>query len=332
MDVAVVLARRVSVVLGVGLMLAAPVRVRAQARRGAGTQGVLANVVTEGARIDDRREVAPEPTPAPSSRSIGVPDRGRLQDGVQLGSTPHLFLRDGRREAMFGTEELVGLIGRAAAAVGESQPGPKLIVGDLSRARGGRLHPHRSHRSGRDVDLGFYLVDEEGHSVQAARFVNLRRNGCGRIGEQRYCFDAARNWALVAAAVMDPVARVQYVLVAPDIRRRLLAEGERIGAPAELRERVSTVTAPHSGSHAHRSHFHVRIYCSVGDRPECIDEPPYYDWYEGEPAPPTPTIRRIRVTQRRAARRRAARQQARTQARARARRARRSSAAPSRGR
>ena len=323
MDVAVVLARRVSVVLGVGLLLASPVRVRAQARRGAGASGVLANVVTEGARIDDRREVAPEPEPTPSSRSIGVPDRGRLQDGVQLPETGSLFIRDSRREAMFGTEELVGLIGRAANRVGEAHPGPKLIVGDISRARGGRLHPHRSHRNGRDVDLGFYLVDDEGSAIQAPRFVNLRRDGCGRIGEQRYCFDAARNWALVAAAVTDPVARVQYVLVAPDIRRRLLAEGERIGAPAELQERVSIVTEPHSGSRAHRSHFHVRIYCPVDDRPECIDEAPFYDWYEGEPAPPTPTIRRIRTTQRRVARRQAARQRARAQRRATARRARR---------
>jgi penicillin-insensitive murein endopeptidase len=297
---------------------------------------VLANVVTEGARIDDRREVAPEPEPAPSSRSIGVPDRGRLQDGVQLAATEDLFVRETRREAIFGTDELVGLIGRAAHAVGEAHPGPSLSVGDLSRARGGLLHPHRSHRSGRDADLGFYLLDEEGHPIQAPRFVSLRRDGCGRIGEQRYCFDPVRSWALIAAAVSDPSARVQYVLVAPDIRRRLLAEGERIGAPQELRDRVSTVTEPHSGSHAHRSHFHVRIYCPVGDRPECIDEPPFYDWYEGEPAPPTPTIRRIRTTQRRAARRRAerarvraaARTTARRTARASARRARRSRAAP----
>ncbi len=287
-----------------------------------------AEAAPEGAR--DAEAEAPAEEPGSPSRSIGVPDRGRLRDAVQLEETDHLFVRHSRRNAQFGTGELVGLITRAAVSVARAAPGPKLVVGDLSAPRGGRLSPHRSHRSGRDADIGFYLLDADGQTTQAPQFVGLRRDGCGRVRDDRYCFDAPRNFALLSALVQDPVARVQYVLIAPDIRRRVLAEGERQGAPAELMARIALVTEPHAGSHSHRSHFHVRIYCPVDDRPQCIDEPPYHDWYDGEPAPPTTGIRRMRSRQRqararqraRAARRRAARERQR-RARARARRERR---------
>lgn len=249
---------------------------------------------------------APDPVESPS-RSIGSPDRGRVRHAVELTSTPHLLVREGPRGARFGTAELVGLLHRAAARVATEHPGPRLLAGDLSAENGGRLRPHRSHRNGRDADVSFYLVDEAGRPVEAPRFVNLRRNGCGRIGEQRYCFDATRNWALAVALLADPVARVQYLLVTPYLRDRLLAEGERQGAPAELLERVRLATAIHAGSRSHRSHFHVRIYCALDDRPECVDEPPYHGWYEGTPSPGAAAAVQRRARTSRAIRRRAAR-------------------------
>ncbi len=275
------------------------------------------------ARAQAQNEVAEESPPEPaeedagtSSCSVGSPDRGRLRDSALLEETPYLFVRESRRRAQYGTAELVGLVQRSAAAVGLALEGPKLVVGDLSGRRGGRLSPHRSHRSGRDVDMGFYLLDAEGSMTQPPHFVPIRRDGCGRIRDDRFCFDASRNWALLSAVVQDPVARVQYVLVAPDIARRVIAEAERQGAPSELIERVRTVTQPHAGSHAHRSHFHVRIYCPVDDRPDCRDEPPFHPWYEGEPAPPGPAVRRLRLRQRRAAQRRAQQRARRRAARA----------------
>jgi len=239
------------------------------------------------------------PDEGSESRSVGVPDRGRLLEPAQLDDTDDLFIRTSRRSAHYGTAELVALIRHAAEAVSSAHPGPRLVVGDLSRRRGGRFGPHRSHQSGRDADLGFYLLDAEGQSTQAEQFVSLGRDGCGSVRDDRFCFDAPRNWALIAAMVQDEAAQVQYVLIAPDIRNRLLEEGERQGAPAELMERVQTVTEPHSGSRSHRSHFHVRIYCPEDDRPRCIDEPPYHDWYVGDPAPPSPAVRRMRARQRR---------------------------------
>ena len=261
--------------------------------------------------------------PAPTgsaSRSIGVPDRGRLRRGVPLNTGDHLYIRTSRRSANHGTAELVSMIERAAAHVHGAQGGARLVVGDLSRESGGHLSPHRSHRSGRDADVGFFLTGADGESVEPPHFITLRRNGCGTLREVRYCFDAPRNWAFVARMVQDPAASVQYLMVAPDIRARLIAEGERQGADAALIERVRTATEPHRGSASHRSHFHVRIYCPLDDRPQCNDEPPFHDWYEGTASPPAGTVRRLRVRQRAAHRRQQAR--ARRQAAARQRRAR----------
>lgn len=298
------------------LALCSPLLARAQP---SGEQGAEASLT---APAEASVETPPEPVPSSESASRGVPDRGRLTRGAPLEETPHLFVRASRRNARYGTAELVGLIQRVAAAVSELHPGPKLVVGDLSRPSGGRSPPHRSHQSGRDVDIGFYLVDMAGNPTQPDRFVSLRRDGCGRIGEEQLCFDAMRNWALLASLVSDEATVVQYVLIAPDLRRRVLEEGARQGAPADLVARVGLVTEPHSGSHSHRSHFHVRIYCPIDDRPACIDEPPYHAWYQGAPSPPTPAIRGMRTRQRRAQARAAARQRARAAARQRATRAR----------
>jgi penicillin-insensitive murein endopeptidase len=235
-----------------------------------------------------------------ASRSIGTTSRGRLRRGVALTSTPHLVVRN-RRANVFGIDELVGALQRAAARVAEQHSGPRLLVGDLSSERGGRLSPHRSHRSGRDADVSFYLNDAEGRPAEVPRFVNLRRDGCGELGGARYCFDAARNFALVAALLEDPTARVQYVMVAPDLRDRLLAEGARREARADVIERIRVATAPHSGSRSHRSHFHVRVYCPVDDRPDCVDEPPYHSWYQGRPAPRLGSAARRRAEERRRA-------------------------------
>jgi penicillin-insensitive murein endopeptidase len=266
---------------------------------------------------------ASAPAPSSESRSIGVPDRGRLRNAVELVTTPHLLARTGRRPANYGTSELVGLLTRAAASVRADGTGPRMVVGDLSGQNGGRLSPHRSHRSGRDADVSFYLTDGEGHPVEPPHFVQIRRSGCGEVRGVQYCLDVERSWELLVALVSDPVARVQYVLVAPDLRRRLIEEGQRRNAPAALMDRVMLATEPHSGSHSHRSHFHVRIYCPVGDRPECVDEPPYHAWYEGEPAPRTPQIVERRARERRVARARRARVRARAAQRPQPRRQRR---------
>ncbi|MDP6945250.1 MAG: penicillin-insensitive murein endopeptidase, partial [Myxococcota bacterium] len=90
-----------------------------------------------------------------TSRSVGAPNGGRLVRGHRLPRAGPGFVRRARGN-QFGTAETIALIRFAGARLAEAYPGTTpLLVGDISRERGGRLRPHRSHQSGRDVDIAF---------------------------------------------------------------------------------------------------------------------------------------------------------------------------------
>jgi hypothetical protein len=104
------------------------------------------------------------------SRALGKPYHGRLVRGVQLpafgthfvtvdpvsGTSPNLAWR------RYGTDRLVRVLLEVAGTYAAAHPdAPRLVVGDLSRPRGGRFgrefggDGHRSHQNGLDVDV-FY--------------------------------------------------------------------------------------------------------------------------------------------------------------------------------
>ncbi len=219
------------------------------------------------------------------SRSIGWAWRGRLARGVAAVESSFVHHVEEYREggAFWGTWELVQLLERAAWRVHRRLPGARLSIGELSKRGGGRLKGHHSHQSGRDVDIAFYMLGPSGRPVEPRTFVAFDRHGRG-IGVNRiYRFDDARNWELVAKLVADGDARVQFIFVASTLKRRLLREGRRRGAPRVLLERAEKVMVQPTHGHPHRNHFHVRIYCSPGDRPSCKDRPPFHPWYPGAP-------------------------------------------------
>src|SRR5690349_4107684 len=178
---------------------------------------------------------------------------------------------------------MVGLLQRAADAVARAAPGAKLAVGDISAEAGGHLSPHVSHQSGRDADIGFFVIDAEGRPVPQSMFTEVAADGTARRGTAVYRFDDARNWALLVAFVDDPMAEVQHVLVVSHLRERLFAYARSITAPEDQIRRVELITDPIRGSERHDDHFHVRIYCPLGDRPQCLDRPPLHPWYDGTP-------------------------------------------------
>jgi penicillin-insensitive murein endopeptidase len=235
------------------------------------------------------------------SLSIGHADGGRLDNPFAVTSSDVLA---SVRPHRYGTRELVGLLDRAAGAVARSVPGSRLAVGDLSSESGGALSPHESHQSGRDADVGYYMLDERGEPVPQALFVRVDADGNARRGDRRYRFDDARNWTLLEAFVDDPMAETQYVILAPHLRERVVAHARSIGVSEDQLRRVALVTAEMRGSESHDDHFHVRIYCSVGDRPQCLDRPPLHPWYYGTPSPDAVEAARVADVQRAAALRR----------------------------
>ncbi|MCA9602060.1 MAG: penicillin-insensitive murein endopeptidase, partial [Myxococcales bacterium] len=218
------------------------------------------------------------------SRSLGLPFRGHLRDGVWLRESAHVryvteYAAAGNH---YGTWELVQLLERAAYRVARRIPGAKLSVGELSKERGGTIAGHNSHENGRDVDVAFYMLRGK-KPAETFSFVNFNANGTSRAPSQGLEFDDARNWELVQKLVTDGDARVQYIFVAKTLKQRLLREGERRGASSAILTRAKEVLVQPASGHPHRNHFHVRIYCSPSDRPKCRDRAPFHAWYPGSP-------------------------------------------------
>jgi penicillin-insensitive murein DD-endopeptidase len=244
---------------------------------------------------EPRRDSGPVPTRsraaeagvANDSSSIGSPFDGRLVNGVPLPlSGPgfrHNPLKDrGRR---YGTAELVGALARAAGAVHEALPGSELTIDDLSARDGGDIPGHASHRSGRDVDVSFYLLDGDrrprpGHSIP------LDPDGRGTdyhalddpADDDPVILDVPRTWKLVEALVLDSEAHVQRIYVVEHVRTILLEHARSIGAPERAIELFADVTC--QPAFPHDDHMHIRLFCTPGDvKAGCEDTSPVYPWH-----------------------------------------------------
>lgn len=218
------------------------------------------------------------------SRSVGLPWHGRLKRGVALEESRSIryvteYASTGHHH---GTWQLVQLLERAAQRVAQRLPGARLSVGELAAEGGGHIDGHRSHQNGRDVDIGFYMTDAAGRPHDAYAFAEFGANGHGRGANQMLRFDDARNWELIGKLVADGDARVQHIFVSTALRGRLLREGRRRGAPSRVLDRAARLMHQ-PGHHAHRNHFHVRIYCNPHERPRCRDRGPFHGWYPGRP-------------------------------------------------
>ncbi len=83
---------------------------------------------------------------------------------------------------------------RAADRVARKHRGSVLFVGDMSAKKGGYLPGHNSHQSGRDADVGFYVMNAKGKPINPKRFIAFGADGRARDLDWAR-FDDARNLA-----------------------------------------------------------------------------------------------------------------------------------------
>ncbi len=206
-------------------------------------------------------------------RSIGSPTEGHLLGGAHLEETPYLRIVPTYTGAdvRWGLAPLVQMIDRAARQVRRQYPDVITSVGHLSREGGGEIDRHRSHESGRDADIAFFVENGTGRQLLAPHFVPFRGDGTAQ-GWPGAKFDDAKNWALVAALVSDAEAHVTHIFVATPLRARLLAYAERMGVAASTRMRAAEVLQQPRGSLPHDDHFHVRIGCP-SSMSACVENP-----------------------------------------------------------
>jgi penicillin-insensitive murein endopeptidase len=206
-------------------------------------------------------------------KSVGSPTNGHLLGGAHLSEAPYLRVVPAYegQDVRWGLEPLVGMIDRAARQVRRQYPESVMSVGHLSRRGGGEIDRHASHESGRDADIGFYVVNDQKKPVYEQHFVAFTADGKAPSWPGAH-FDDARNWALVSALVSDPAARVTHIFVAAPLRTRLLAYAEKMGVSQPIRIRASEVLAQPHGALPHDDHFHVRIACP-SHMQGCIEQP-----------------------------------------------------------
>lgn len=211
-----------------------------------GVETVPAGLRLRVYRYDDER-----PT-----RSIGAPNKGRLQHGLPMPEGPYWKLRD-RRTRAYGATNAIQAMVTAFTRYGEAFEGaaPPVSVGEISGPRGGRAHPHSSHRSGRDVDIGYVLLPgTEGEQWKRANAEN---------------FDAEKNWALIKSLV--ETGEVQTIFVSSKLQRMLEPVARQDVGEAELGRYF---WRPGGGPEqdpilrhwdGHRDHMHVRFRCEPGN-------------------------------------------------------------------
>lgn len=193
----------------------------------------------------------------PQSRSLGSPNRGRLQNGK-------VFPKEGPGWRRFspnawGTEETVALLEWALTEWRRTFPdAPPVVVGALSREGGGKLRPHKSHQSGRDVDIG--LVPADGQA----------RGGFVPLPVSR--LDLEKTVYLMA--LMASTGRLQAIFIHRSLVSPLQRAAERMNLDREVIVRLfggpgqKGIVQPWKG---HRAHFHARFACPAGD-PSCHEE------------------------------------------------------------
>jgi murein endopeptidase len=179
------------------------------------------------------------------SISLGQPSGGLLLNGVQATECEHY--KPVAPAGAFGTEETLSYLRTAIARVHREFPGTEpLSLGHISGPRGGRLSPHVSHQSGRDVDISFF------YSSNAQWY---RRGTAENL-------DRARNWAFVRALVVE--TDVEMILVDQSILNLLYEFAKSKGEDAAWIESIfrggggQRAILRHAPGHA--THFHIRFY------------------------------------------------------------------------
>lgn len=204
-----------------------------------------------------------------TSVSVGTASRGFLLDGARLADHGDGYLTREvwrARDNRFGTDELVDLVTAVAHRMRGQVPGVKLVVADLSGKGGGeRVAFHRSHQTGRDVDLLYYLRDAQGAPFEADAMHVF--DAAGRaVDGSGLTVDIPRTWLLVKEIVTAPEAAVQWIFLYEPLSRRLIEHATKIGEPDAVIARARKTLKQPGDSARHDDHMHVRVYCATADR------------------------------------------------------------------
>jgi penicillin-insensitive murein endopeptidase len=194
------------------------------------------------AEIAERLEHDPESLGA---LSIGTPNSGALYNAIPMPEDAAWDVVDPKHA--YGTRETIESIANAVHQVTTAYPdSTPLYIGQLSAPSGGRLHPHKSHQSGRDADIGYYYAGKRAWYARATA----------------KSLDRPRTWTLVKALARDP--NVESIFMDRSVQALLRQYATKEGEDRAWLETLfakSTRDQAHLIKHwwGHTTHLHVRF-------------------------------------------------------------------------
>ena len=190
------------------------------------------------------------------SQSIAAANRGRLSNAEPMPPGDNYVILFPHRS--FGTYYAVSEITRVMDAYKIRYPeADPVMIGDLSFRTGRTIRPHKSHQSGRDVDITF---PRKNHPPNYRRFHPITRR----------TLDVEKSlWTL--KSFIDG-GQIEYIFVDRSFQYMLAREAKKQGAPREWLKK--TFQYPHHKGTAavirhargHRDHYHIRFKCQETDR------------------------------------------------------------------
>ena len=222
------------------------------------------------------------------SASVGTVTNGYIVNPATLpikGPFWQVMDKQAARRTNFGTDEMVALVKRTARAVALKYPGSIMQVGNMAACGGGPIPWSVSHRSGRDVDIAFYFLDQNGKQVRLTDMIHVQPDGTATTEDGRtVVFDDARNWWMIRSIITDKHVSVQWIFIARFLKRRLLNFAKEHGEKREIISKAAQAMWQPYRSSAHADHIHLRIYCPVDDLVEgCRDIGTNRPWYVEHP-------------------------------------------------
>jgi len=194
----------------------------------------------------------------PGAFSIGPPNNGQLVNGVRVPASERYDLRY-PHSAMRTTNALRSTVIASHDFRDQSGYLGELRLGTMSRKRGGPIGGHKSHQSGRDLDIR----------------LPLRETVPQRLSPRPHRVDWLATWELIQA--FHRTGTVIRIFLDYRRQRRLVRAARAAGAPPELLDEL--VQWPRGwGSnlglvrHAsgHTGHIHIRFACAPHEV-ECVE-------------------------------------------------------------
>jgi murein endopeptidase len=188
------------------------------------------------------------------SQSIGLPSHGSLDGGVPMVEGPGRQLMAIPWKS-WGTARTVALLDRVLVRWSQVGNGQPVLVGNMSSRAGGKLEPHGTHQSGRDVDLGYIqkMAPGEEHNWREMTEANL---------------DPTATWTLLHVLVETGAVEVIYM---DRSIQKLLHDHALAAEKMTARELAAWMEYPRptgSGNpviqhvRGHIDHLHVRFTCA----------------------------------------------------------------------